>query len=572
MGKINVLPDRLIGKIAAGEVVERPASVVKECMENALDSGADTVIVHMQKAGKILISVRDDGEGIEPDDIEKLFRRHTTSKIKDMEDLYNIHSLGFRGEALYSIGCVADVVLNSRSRNSSEAGREIHVRGGEKIEVKETGHPSGTTVEIRELFFNTPARKKFLKSDATEFRQALNVFIPYCLTFHGKKFVLSHNGRNIIGCSPSSDMLSRICEVINVEKKNMLHGEKEFVQEGFSAKLFLGDMNIQRPRRDQQFIFVNSRPVHSQSISYGVNQVYRNIFPRDVFPVFAVFIEMPSGDVDANIHPSKREVKLKNDLAVSSSLSLFTQEILTGRGHAATVKREVIYFQGKQTGGFAAKETLAENTFQADIFERNAGNESKMEERDIPMPSGMKLRTAAYAGSYRDKYLFFESGDTLLVIDQHAAHERINYEKLKRQFESGKVDVQQLLSPIIIKLSPEEMSSWEEGKEKMEEVGFITTGWDSSSIALHGYPQLVRNPEISVRSILAEKHVSMADRDKLARKACRGSVMAGEKVKQEEAVAIKEELLKCEFPFVCPHGRPTVVEFSESFFDRQFLR
>ena len=329
-------------------------------------------------------------------------------------------------------------------------------------------------------------------------------------------------------------------------------------------------VRAKRPARDQQYTLINNRPVYSQSISYQVNRVYKAIFPRDVYPVFAVFVTLPFKDIDANIHPAKREVKLRNDIAVSSAIFSFAQEILMGKGPAAAVKREVIYFPQRHTEGLKQGGKISEGSLQANIFATSEGKENQ--EDFIPQPVKVKLENGVYAGSYRNKYLFFEAGDTLLVIDQHAAHERINYEKLKREFESGKVETQQLLSPLIIKLNPGEMSSWEEGKDKMEKVGFLTSRWDETSIALHGFPHLVRNPELAVRSILSEKYIGMADKEKLARKACRGSVLAGEKMQPEDAAALKDALMKCEVPFVCPHGRPTVVEFSESFFDRQFLR
>lgn len=568
MGKINLLPDRLISKIAAGEAVERPASVIKECIENSLDAGAQKITVEIKKAGKNLISVKDNGEGIEPGDIEKLFRRHATSKLKDSDDLYRIASLGFRGEALYSIGAVADVILKSRHKNSKDAGKEIHIRGGERIALKDSGRPPGTTIEVRELFFNTPARKKFLKADSTEFRQILNIFLPYALAYPEKIFSLTHNGRNAAVYHPVSDRLERICEALNVEKKHLITGEKEFAEKGGSLKLFLGDINLKRPRRDQQYVFINNRPVYSQSILYQVNQVYKAVFPRDVFPIFAAFITLPCKNVDVNIHPTKREVKLKDDREIAYTVFSFSQELLMGKGGASAVKREVIYFPQRNIEGFKKETAISENSYHAEIFDA----EGEKEDSSLQNPVKTKLEKAAYVGIYRNKYLFFEAGDTLLAIDQHAAHERINYEKLKKEFESGKIETQQLLSPMIIKLGPEEMSSWEDGKDKMEEVGFFTTRWDEGSIALHGFPHLIRNPELAVRSILSEKYIGAADREKLARKACRGSIMAGEKIREEDALYIRDALLQCEVPFVCPHGRPTIVEFSESFFDRQFLR
>jgi DNA mismatch repair protein MutL len=295
--------------------------------------------------------------------------------------------------------------------------------------------------------------------------------------------------------------------------------------------------------------------------------------PRDVHPIFIIYINLPYVDVDANIHPSKKEVKLKNDLNISSTISRFTFELLATKGKVAEVKREVTHFN--QESSVFIKEKPILNNLQEEVFftdRRQFKEDKETYENAQPTTIHQKLREAIYIGSYKNKYLFFESGDTLLLIDQHAAHERINYEKLKEQFETGSVEVQQLLTPMILKLSIEEMTLWEEGNTKLEEVGFLTTRWDSNSIALHGFPQLIRNPEISVRNLLAEKQVNLLDKEQLARRACRGSVLAGERLNEVEAVHIKNSLLKCKVPFVCPHGRPTVVEFSESFLDRQFLR
>lgn len=573
MGKVNFLPQDVVNKIAAGEIVERPASVVKELIENSLDAGAQNILVEICSAGKGLISVRDDGSGIEPDDMEKLFRRHATSKIGTAEDLYGIHSLGFRGEALYSIGAVADVLLRSKAAGNKRGGKELHIRGGQNLGLKDISHPEGTTVEVRELFFNTPARRKFMKSDTTEFRRILNILLPYAIAYHGRRFSLSHNGRNIFNFNPLPDAVSRFCDAANVEKKNMISGGKEFRSRGVSARVLLGDINLKRPGRDRQYMFINGRPVYNQVFAYAINDVYRIIFPRDVYPVFAIFIDMPFGDIDVNIHPSKREVKVKDERYLAAELADFCRDYLLGKGKpASAVKRESIYFErGESLVIRGGKPFVSEKERAGDIF---AGASSTGEQESGKSEESIKVRLAGavYIGSYRNKYLFFESQDVLLAIDQHAAHERINYEILKRPFETGIIDIQRLLTPFLIKLGPEEMSVWEEGNEKMEELGFLTTRWDRGAIALHGFPQAIKDSEAAVRSILSEKGIERCDSETLARRACKGSVLAGEKIKPEEAVHIKEELLKCEVPFVCPHGRPTVVEFSESFFDRQFLR
>ena len=572
MGKVSFLSRDVINRIAAGEVVERPASVVKELLENSVDAGAANIFMEIGAAGKKLISVRDDGSGIEPDDIEKLFQRHATSKIARAEDLYRIESLGFRGEALYSIGAVADVLLRSKSGAATGGGKEIHVRGGQNIGINDIGHPEGTTVEVRELFFNTPARRKFLRSDATEFRRILNMVIPYAMVFYGKRFSLFHNRKGVLSFNPSAGLLSRFCDVANVDKRNLIYAEKEIPEISLSLKVLLGDINLKMPTKEKQYVFINNRPVHNQSISYSIGRIYREIFPRDTYPVFAVFVKMPLEEIDVNIHPAKREVKLREEQRIASTLSDFCREVLLRRGKTTEVVRKTsIYFernesQLKPDGGVFLKESRKPES----LFTGTGSSETST----VPEQESIraKLMNASYIGSYRNKYLLFESGDSLLAMDQHAAHERINYELLRRQFETGKIDIQRLLTPLIIKLDSEEIVVWEEGAEKLEDVGFLTTRWDAGSIAVHGFPQPIRNPEAAVRSLLSERGIDRADRKMLARKACKGSVAAGEKIKDEEAISIRNELLECEVPFVCPHGRPTVVEFSESFFDRQFLR
>ncbi|MCM8761930.1 MAG: DNA mismatch repair endonuclease MutL, partial [Candidatus Omnitrophica bacterium] len=335
MGKVNFLSEAIVNRIAAGEVVECPSAVVKELIENSLDAGACNVIIEIKAGGKKLISVKDDGIGIEPDDIGKLFKRHTTSKIENLDDLYNIKSLGFRGEALYSIGAVSDVVLQSRTKGSGNEGREIHIRGGRNLGEKGVTRTEGTTVEVRELFFNTPARKKFLKSDTAEFRRIINVIIPYAIAFFDKRISLIHNGKVIFNFTPATDLISRFCEVIGVKEKHIISGERKV--KGIILKILLGDINLQFPVKNRQYIFVNNRPVYNRNISYVVNSAYEEIFPKDLYPAFAVFIQLSPEDVDVNIHPSKREVKLKEETHILSVLAELCKEILTGQARAKYV-------------------------------------------------------------------------------------------------------------------------------------------------------------------------------------------------------------------------------------------
>ncbi|MCD6407692.1 DNA mismatch repair endonuclease MutL, partial [bacterium] len=418
MGKVNFLPEEVINKIAAGEVVERPASVLKELVENSIDAKAENISVEVKNGGKKLIIVKDDGEGIEPDDIEKIFMRHATSKIKDIEDLYKITSLGFRGEALYSVGAVSDVILKSRVDHLEE-GREIHIRGGKKISMKTVNMRKGTTVEVRELFFNTPARRKFLKSDQTEFRHILNIFIPYTIVWSDIKFSLIHNGKEIIKLFPYQNLTSRFSEVLNVEEENLIYEEAEIPEFKVKLKLILGNLNLKRPNKNLQFIFVNKRPVYNYSISSSLNDVYRTVLPDSVFPVFAVMIEIPSEMVDVNIHPTKREVKIKDEKKLSLKISEIVAKLIVEKGRPSRVekiKKEVVFYKPEIEKKIEVKEGIGEKS----IFEELKEGREK-EERESYRE---KLKEAIYVGIFKKKYIFFEYGNSLFVIDQHAAHER----------------------------------------------------------------------------------------------------------------------------------------------------
>ena len=558
MGKIKVLPEKIISRISAGEVVERPASVVKELIENSIDAYAGRIEVEIEKGGKSLIKVKDDGEGIEHDDIEKVFTRYSTSKIKDVEDLYSICTLGFRGEALFSICSVSDVILRSRSE-SSETGWEIHVRGGKRLNIRPVAMEKGTEVEVRELFFNTPARKKFLKSDTTEFAHILDTFIPYTLLFPSISFSFKNNGKKVIE-SPSASLKERIAEILNLNPSSLIEGKRKVEEERISIYGFFGDINIQRAKRDIQFIFVNRRPVEYQRLSSFINRKYRKILPEGVYPFFCIFIELPPEEVDVNIHPTKREVRIRKENIIFSLLESLCDEIILQKGKPRRMEKisdKKFYIPEVQQEKIGEKEA---EYVQADIF---SGREENL--RD-------KLQNSIYIGSFLNKYLIFGTTSSLLFIDQHAAHERINYEKFKRQIESGKVEIQRLLSPLLLNLTFGEMVVWEKGKDKFEKLGFSTTKWDKEIIAVHSYPRLIDNPEIAIRNLLSGQDIEKYDKDTLAKMACKQSVTAGKILTAKEAESLKKQLLKCEDPFVCPHGRPTVIEIEEKFLKKYFLR
>ncbi|MDP6685856.1 MAG: DNA mismatch repair endonuclease MutL [Candidatus Omnitrophota bacterium] len=574
MAKVHILPPELVSKIAAGEVVERPASCVKELIENSLDANAEKIEISLKNSGKSSITVKDTGTGIEPDDIKKLFIRHATSKIQGPDDLFQIRSLGFRGEALYSISAVADVTLRSKTE-SNNSGWEIHLRGGEKKGLKPVSMQNGTQIEVKELFFNTPARKKFLKTDTTELQQILNLFLPYTLLYPERHFTLSHNNRTIMDLLPNKNHVERIQKALNLAPEHIIEVKKEFPEQNLSIHLLFSDINIQRARKDLQFIFINNRPVQNHILSFHINQVYRLLLPSGVKPFFAIYLTMPPENLDVNIHPTKREVKIKNEPYITQLLRTLCEHVLMSHGKPKEMRG--ITLPGTKDKTPLASESSKFSGASGEKYPSMHERQIVFDQKAIPTPlqaAGLKhqLSIANYIGSFLHKYLFFESGTSLLVIDQHAAQERITYEKLIGQVESGHIEIQRLLTPFVISLSPQEKIVWEKTKENLEKIGLETSPWEKENIALHTHPQLIKKPEIAIRNILSEVDTKLFDPDLIARRACRDSLMAGDKISSQEATALRDRLIACKDPFVCPHQRPTVIEIKESTFERQFLR
>lgn len=600
MKKVYVLPPEIISKIAAGEVIDRPSSVVKELLENSLDAGADSIDINLQNAGKTLIHIRDNGSGITKEDLEDIFLRHATSKIKDIDDLFNIHSLGFRGEALYSIAAVSDVILRSKTTDQSE-GWEIHLRGGEKINLKPHSLArSGTEIEIKELFFNTPARRKFLKTNTSENNQILSIVIPYAILYPQCRFRVAHEGRDLLNLSPAKTPQERIADALNLNVKHLLTAEGAIPEKDIKIRMILGDINIKRARRDMQFIFINNRPVQSKNISFHLSQAYRLILPPEVHSFFAIFIDLPAEDIDVNIHPTKREVKIKDESQLGTALKNIAEQNLLRQGSIPQVKeypsekissvdralRRSIEISEPHTDSSddTYGSSFTNSSSQRDRhYSYPSSTELKNEEQNFFFPVDQltagkkdslqkKIENARYSGSFLNKFLFFESGTSLLIIDQHAAAERITYEQLIRQMDKGTVEVQHLLAPVTMRLSKQELLLWEEGKDRLDAIGFSSNQWDKESIAVHTHPALIQDIEKAVREILAGGDVANCDHETMARRACRSSVMAGDTLKPQQAEFFREQLLQCLDPFTCPHGRPTVIELTEGFLDKQFLR
>ncbi|OQX87421.1 MAG: hypothetical protein B6D55_03480 [Candidatus Omnitrophica bacterium 4484_70.2] len=600
MAKVQILPPEIVNKIAAGEVIERPASVVKELIENAIDAHTTSIELNLKQSGKTLIHIKDTGVGIDPDDMEKIFLRHATSKIYHLNDLYRINSLGFRGEALYSIAAISDITLRSKPSHQ-DVGWEIHLRGGEKQEFKPISMPAGTEVIVKELFFNTPARRKFLKSNVTELHHIFNTCVPYILQHYQCRFLITHNNREVINLPPHQDVLDRIVHTLQINREDLLYRECQLPEENLSFSLILGDINIQRPRRDMQFIFVNNRPVQNKLLSFYLNQVYQTFIPSDANPFFCIFLSLPGSDVDVNVHPTKREVKLKKGQRIATILSKVCEETLLSYGKARRVSTSLYlsqdsssstqqknqYLPNSQEERPASQYVLSDHKsystyrpYEGKSINRGDEDSSSVvplssQPSDIPQQLSLrrKLKEAHYIGSFLKKYLLFETTSSLLIVDQHAAQERITYETILSQVNEGGLQVQYLVNPILIPISAQEKIIWEAMQKKLEELGFSTTQWNEETIALHSSPSLIKNPAAALRNLLSgDESLLRADNETLIRRACRNSLMAGYEVVKEQAEFIRDQLLSCKIPFSCPHGRPTVVEIDQHTLDKEFFR
>jgi DNA mismatch repair protein MutL len=581
MTNVNILSPDVIAKIAAGEAVDRPASVVKELLENAIDAKATSVEIHLKDAGKELIHIKDNGSGITHGDMEKIFQRHATSKITAIEDLEKLHSMGFRGEALYSIAAVSDVILTSRT--SEDDGWQIHIRGSvrQNLQPASLAH-KGTDIKISELFFNTPARRKFLKNNASELHQILNIVLPYTLIYPEIRFVLTHAGRTLLDLRPAPCALDRAAAALNVAMGHFLETDQEFVEEQIRVRMILGNINIQRPRRDLQFIFINDRPIESKNLSYNLNDVYKLILPPGVYGAFIVNITLNPANVDVNIHPTKREVRLKDEARIISLLRRMTEYQLMHKGQAKEFSTP-----GIQSGGLPADKVLfAPGQLQARFDPgtyafKEFGTAQTVASREMPLDFQLfgedntlrsKFTRARFVGAFLQKYLIFEVDESLLIVDQHAAQERIMFEKFKDQIENAKVESQPLLTPLLLKLSPQEKIAWEGLQEKLTSAGIEITQFDDDTIAVQTQPLLLKNIEAVVRNLLAGGDAPRMDHNTLARRACKASIVAGDKLDISQADHQRKQLLECRDPFTCPHGRPTLIEVTQDFLDRQFLR
>lgn len=588
--KIKVLSDDTINKIAAGEVIERPASIVKELVENSLDAGAKQIDVEVKSGGKTLIRVSDDGCGMDKDDAVLSFERHATSKINTADDLETINSLGFRGEALPSIASISKVELITRSK-AMDSAVKIRIEGGKMLEVKETGAPSGTMINVQNIFYNTPARRKFLKSNITEFSHIIDVVGHYSLVFTECGFTLEHNGERVIEIYPKDSLRDRIKMLYGNEvAENLL--EVNFNKDGIILSGYVGKPVITYPNRSYQIIFVNKRPILNRSISYAIYEAYNTLIPKGRFAAVVLFLDISPSSIDVNVHPAKREIKFGDERFIQG---LVRDAILNALGvqriDSSAPDRSFISSSSEQ---FYAKTDKIHNT-HFNNYDR-AGDESasvglwRVQENFSAFDAkadGVK------AVQMNNAYIIVETDKGFDIMDQHAVHERILYEKIKIALSKKNPESQRLLLPVNIDLTPSEQKTLKISIPFLKEIGFNIEEFGARSVIIDMIPVITDKLDIKkfLKDLLSEvkdlekdftlsktsKEQGLVFSEKVKDDiikiiACRSAIKKGDRLENSEVQKLINNWRKLTLPYTCPHGRPASIEMSSDDLDKKFHR
>lgn len=597
---IQKLPNQLVNQIAAGEVVERPASVIKELVENSLDAGARRIEIEIEQGGVKLIRVRDDGVGIERDELNLALARHATSKLASFEDLEAIASLGFRGEALPSIGSVSRLRLISRSRGSEAAWEVAGDGSGEGLELKPAAHPEGTSVEVRDLFFNTPARRKFLRTEKTEFGHVQALVQRLALVRFDVGFSLQHNRKAVLSLPPCTDRQTREARIAELLGEPFLQSA-HYVEEQ-AGDLALGGWvarpTFSRAQADMQYFYVNQRMVRDKLVSHAVRQAYQDVLYHGRHPAYLLFLALDPRKVDVNVHPTKHEVRFRDSRSVHDFLyrglhrtlaetrprPVETDGPLENRAISAAplpapAGTGAAPRQHDMTWGVAERPGAYEAGFRAQL---------PVAENERPQPAEVYAAEAAgmpplgYAlAQLHGVYILAQNQSGLVLVDMHAAHERITYERFKQTYRQGGVIRQPLLVPVSVAVSSREADLAESQAEWLAGVGMEVSRLGRDRLAVRSIPALLQGADAEhlLRDLLSDmaehgesSRLQEALDQVLATMACHGSVRANRKLTLDEMNALLREMERTERADQCNHGRPTWVPLSMAELDRLFLR
>ncbi|KGF33324.1 DNA mismatch repair protein MutL [Peptoniphilus lacrimalis DNF00528] len=626
---IVLLDDNTISKISAGEIIENPASVVKELLENSIDAGAKNITVEVKNSPTDFIRITDDGCGFKADEIELAFMRHSTSKLSKIEDLEELTTLGFRGEALASISSIAKIRL--LTKNSEDlAGTSTKIENGKIIEQSNVGMPHGSTFYVEDVFYNTPVRKKFLRADNVEFNLIFDVIQKIALGNPQVSISYIRDGKTLLNSYKNSNYKNHILNVLGREIATNLI-ENSFSSENYKIRAYFSNNKLFRSSRNHQYIYINGRYVTNREISREIEKVYKSLIPLNRFPVFILFIDINSSLIDVNIHPKKHEVKLSNENNLIAILCEMVEEVLYPNRSIREIEDEpkvnlnvFDIFDDKSNDNLINfkeptyepsdnyikefdidSQSFHENYQPFDVYEENADNnndidniEDKTEDFNNDYISSLEqfqedsflndkevidsnLINTRIVGILFDTFIILENKnkDLIYLVDQHAAHERVMYEKYKKQYLNSNINSQVLLKPEIIELNASEYMKIEKNFHLFKDLGFSIDSFGENSIILREVPMIFGFPTYVsfIRDIidsLDDKIYSnyQADMWKVMKRACLKAVKAGDTLSNMEVKELINSLIHCENPYTCPHGRPTIIDIKKTTIAKLFLR
>jgi DNA mismatch repair protein MutL len=591
---IRLLSSEVASQIAAGEVIERPASVVKELLENSLDAGARSILITIEEAGKKLIEVADDGLGIPSDELELAVARHATSKLARSADLFSISTLGFRGEALASIGSVSRMTITSRVQNEQEGAR-LKVEGGMTGPLTKVARTVGTTARVEDLFYNVPARLKFLKSDVTE-RRAIDLLVTrYALAYPDRRFKLSEGKNIVLQTTGDGDRRAILAALYGVDvAKQMLEIQSE--EEGSGLTGFISPTSLTRSNRKEITFFINGRWVHDVSLSTALLQAYHTLLMVGRYPLTALFLEISPEEVDVNVHPAKAEVRFRNQDKVFSFVQRSTRKALLAYSPIPNVApslwgttRTIPSEPPRHTGldwaiGHDEQLSVRGDQLSVETDPSLVDQDKRPEVGSQPSASTQNVPAALpllrLIGQIGATYLVAEGPDGLYLVDQHAAHERVLFEKLMAQHAMKNIPSQALLTPAAVTLPPHSAHLLLTQLPFLQQFGFDVEEFGPNTFQVRAMPALFMgsDPSVALRALVEdfeedESHLQNEVEAKLAARVCkRMAVKAGQALSNEEQRALLHDLEACDSPRTCPHGRPTMIHLSVDMLERQFGR
>lgn len=580
---IRILPETIASQIAAGEVVDRPASVVKELLENAIDAGARQIGIETRQAGRRLIQVTDDGSGIPADELALAVCRHATSKLNSAEDLFNIRTLGFRGEALASIGSVSRLTLITSTREGA-LGSKLTVEGGEQAESSAIAAAAGTRVSVEDLFFNLPARLKFLKSDTTENRHITGLVTRYALAYPHIRWSMTQDDKLIFQTTGSGERFEILQALFGPTEAGKLM-PVSFEEKNLQVEGYISSLSLTRSNRKDITMFVNGRWVQDATLTSAVIRAYNTMLMVGRYPVAVLFINNPPELVDVNVHPAKAEVRFRDQDAVFSGVQRVIRRGLLAFTPVPNLNANRLWGRSLPESGdtlprqAARPESAAETQSPSAASQLQFGGEHAGAQPQPPLP-GSNLPLLRLVGQVASTYLVAEGPDGLYLIDQHAAHERVLFDRLMAQFNAKSIPSQTLLDPVVLELTPEKAGILEQQLDALQSLGFVIEPFGPNTFVIRAIPTIVErsDPRLAVEAVVTafeeDETPLMAEVEaRVAARVCkRMAVKAGQILTEAEQRNLLLSLEASQSPRTCPHGRPTMIHLSVNLLERQFGR